>query len=190
MGEKANLNLGKRYWKIVLKGKSCTCTNTKSILGHALVVWSRVQYSFFLLLYFLQPFAPSLLFLFYFPFFLIFLFIHFRVIYYGFYTNFSTHVWVRCSEFLYPLSSFLEPYTLNCKAAGSLLRHHLHINAEVTVPPDICYPSSFSFIWYFLTPFIAKSFWYVTLRETEKATGHLGQRFRGGHYPRTRLSST
>ena len=117
MGEKANLNLGKRYWKIVLKGKSCTCTNTKSILGHALVVWSRVQYSFFLLLYFLQPFAPS------------FLFIPFRVIYYGFYTNFSTHVWVRYSEFLCPLSPLLEPSTLSCKAAGSLFRHHIHINA-------------------------------------------------------------
>ena len=52
MGEKASLNLGKRYWKIVLKGKSYTCTNTKSILGHALVVWSRVHNSFFLLLYF------------------------------------------------------------------------------------------------------------------------------------------
>ena len=52
MGEKAKLNLGKRYWKIVLKGKSYTCTSTKSILGHALVVWSRVHNSFFLLLYF------------------------------------------------------------------------------------------------------------------------------------------
>ena len=38
VGEKASLNLGKRYWKIVLKGKSYTCTNTKGILGHALVV--------------------------------------------------------------------------------------------------------------------------------------------------------
>ena len=38
VGEKASLNLGKRYWKTVLKGKSCTCTNTKNILGHALVV--------------------------------------------------------------------------------------------------------------------------------------------------------
>ena len=62
-------------------------------------------------------------------FFLSFLLIHFRVIYYGFYTNFSTHVWVRCSEFLCPLSPLLEPSTLSCKAANSLLRHHLHINA-------------------------------------------------------------
>ena len=37
VGEKASLNLGKRYWKIVLKGKNSTCTNTKSIIGHALV---------------------------------------------------------------------------------------------------------------------------------------------------------
>ena len=62
MGEKASLNLGKRYYNIVLKGKSCTCTNTESILGYALVVRSRVQNSFLLLLYFfhlfLSPFSP------------------------------------------------------------------------------------------------------------------------------------
>ena len=46
------MNLGKRYWNIVLKGKSCTCTHTESILGHALVVRSRVHNSFILLLYF------------------------------------------------------------------------------------------------------------------------------------------
>ena len=56
MGEEASLNLGKRYWSIVLIGKSYKCTNTKSILGQALVVWSRVQNSFFLLLYFFNLF--------------------------------------------------------------------------------------------------------------------------------------
>ena len=127
VGEKASLNLGKRYWKMVLKGKSCTCINTKSIIGHALVAWSRVQNSFLLLMYFfnLLLFFFSLFFLF---FSLPFLLIHFRVIYYGFYTNFSTHVWVKCSEFLCPLSPLLEPSTLSCKAAGLLFRHHLHIN--------------------------------------------------------------
>ena len=132
MREKTSLNLGKRYWKIILKGKSCTCTNTKSIIGHALVVWSRVQNSFYLLLYFfnhLLSFCLSLLFRFC-PFFSSFLFfIPFRVIYYWFYTNFSNHVWIRCSEFLCPLSPLVEPSTLSCKAVGSLLRHHLHINA-------------------------------------------------------------
>ena len=128
MREKASLNLGKRYWKIVLKGKSCTCTNTKSILGHALIVWSRVHNSFFLLLYFfnLLLFFSLFFFLFFSP---PLLFIPFHVIYYSSYTNFSTHVWVRCSEFLCPLLPLLEPSSLSCKAAGSLLRHHLYINA-------------------------------------------------------------
>ena len=31
MGEKASLNLGKRYWLTVLEGKSYTCTNTKKL---------------------------------------------------------------------------------------------------------------------------------------------------------------
>ena len=120
------MNPGKRYWKIVLKGKSCICTNTKSIFGHALVVWSRVQNSFFLLLYFFNLLLSFSIFLF---FLLLFFWSLFRVIYYSFYTNFSTHVWVRCSEFLCPLSPLVEPSTLSCKAVGSLLRHHLHINA-------------------------------------------------------------
>ena len=137
MGEKASLNLGKRYWNIVLKGKNCTCTHTESILGHALVVRSRVQNSFLLLLYFFHHFLSfclsflfcflSLFLIFFFSSFLSFF--PFRVIYYGFYNNFSIHVWVRCLEFLCPLSPLLEPSTLSCKAASSLLSHHFHINA-------------------------------------------------------------
>ena len=69
-GKKASLNLGKRYWKIVLIGKSYICTNTKSILGHALVVWLRVQNSFFLLLYFFNLLL-SLIFCSVLPFFLL-----------------------------------------------------------------------------------------------------------------------
>ena len=130
MGEKASLNLEKRYWKIVLNGKSCACTNTKSILGHALVIWSKVLNSSFLLLYFFNLLLSLSLFLFSSLFSLSpFLLIHSRVIYHDFSTNFSTHVWVRCSEFLYPLSPLLEFSTLSYKAAGSLLRHYLHINA-------------------------------------------------------------
>ena len=134
MGEEASLNLGKRFWLIVLIGKSYKCTNTKSILGQALVVWSRVQNSFFLLLYFFNlsvslSVSLSLYFSFSWFYFPPLLLIPFRVIYYGFYANFSTHVWVRCSEFHCPPSPLLEPSTLSCKAAGSLLRHHLHINA-------------------------------------------------------------
>ena len=77
---------------------------------------------------FLQPFALSLSLSF---FSMSFLLIPSRVIYHDFSINFSTHVWVRCSEFLCPLSRLLEPSTISCKAAGSLLRHHLHINAAI-----------------------------------------------------------
>ena len=38
---------------------------------------------------------------------------------------------------------------------------------EVAVPQDICYLSSLSFIWYFSTLFVAKSFRYVILRDWE-----------------------
>ena len=57
MGEKASLNLGKRYWLIAFKGRSYTCKNTKSILGYALMVWSIVLSSFFFTVVFLQPFV-------------------------------------------------------------------------------------------------------------------------------------
>ena len=52
MGEKASLNIGKRYWLIVFKGKSYSCTNTKGIFGYALIVRSIIWNSFFLLLSF------------------------------------------------------------------------------------------------------------------------------------------
>ena len=55
-----------------------------------------------------------------------------RIIYYGFFTISSINVWVRCwrSFFFFPLIlPFLESSTLSCKAACSLCRHHLHINA-------------------------------------------------------------
>ena len=32
-------------------------------------------------------------------------------------------------QFLCPFSPLCEPSTLSCKAAGSLFRHHFHINA-------------------------------------------------------------
>ena len=109
VGEKASLSLGKRYWQIVLKGKSYTCTNTKSILSHALIVSSIVQNSFFLLLYF---FNISLFFVFPLLFFPLNLFLCYIL-------------WF----FPCPISPLLEPFTLSCKAACLLFRHHLHINA-------------------------------------------------------------
>ena len=76
MGEKASLNIRKRYWLIVLKGKSYSCIHTKSIFGYALMVWSIIRNSFFLLLSFfhLSLFFFSFSF-FLSPFFLQFLFV-------------------------------------------------------------------------------------------------------------------
>ena len=73
---------------------------------------------------FLQPFA-----LFFFFFSPPSLWISFRVIYYGFCTIFSIHVWVRCWEFPCPILPLFEPSTLSCKVACLLFRYHLHINA-------------------------------------------------------------
>ena len=74
---------------------------------------------------FLQPFA---LFSFFIFFSLPFLWIPFRVIYYGFAPS-SPSTRVRCWEFPCSLSPLLEPSTLSCKTACLLFRHHLHINA-------------------------------------------------------------
>ena len=96
MEEKVSLNIEKRYWLIVLKGKSYSCANTKSIFGHAPSVWSIIKNSSFLLLYFFHLFLSfSLLYFFFRP---PFLWIFFRVIYYCFCTISSIHVWVRCWE--------------------------------------------------------------------------------------------
>ena len=128
MEEKASLNLGKRYWKIVLKGKSYTCTNTKGILGHALVVWSRVHNSFFLLLYFFNlvhffSFFSSILF------FSPPLFLSLFALYTTVFTPISPPMCESGVQSFCLLSPLLEPSTLSCKAAGSLFKHHLHINA-------------------------------------------------------------
>ena len=131
VGEKASLNLGLRYWYIALKGKSYTSTHAKSILGHVLVLGLTVMNFSFLLLYFfnlllslslsfLQSFfsvpLSSNLFLYYILWFLHH-FLHSRV-------GQVLGVLFLCSPL--PL---LEPSTLSCKAACSLFRYHLHINA-------------------------------------------------------------
>ena len=110
----------------MLKGKSYICTYTKSILGHALTVMINSEEFFLFTVVFLQHFA-----LFSFLCFssLPLLWILFRVIYYGFCTIFSIHVWVRCWEFPCPILPLLEPSTLSCKTACLLFMHHLHINA-------------------------------------------------------------
>ena len=124
MGEKASLNLEKRYRLLVFKGKSYTCKNAKKHFWLCLSsVINSLEFFFFLLLYFFNLSFFSV-FLAFFPF-----WIPFRVIYHGFCTIFTIHVWVRCWEFPCPISHLLKPSTISCKAACLLFRHHLHINA-------------------------------------------------------------
>ena len=110
---------------------------------------------------------------------LFFLFPFLRIIYYGFFTISSINVWVRCwrSFFFFPLIlPFLESSTLSCKAACSLCRHHLHINAarglatqhlmrRQQYPQIFVFFSLLSFIWYFLIHFVARFVRGVTLRD-------------------------
>ena len=114
----------------MLKGKSYTRTYTESILGHALVLWLRVLNSFFLLLYFFNLYALSLsFFLQSFSMSLPFSLSSYYILW--FFTPFppSTCGSGIGSPFsLLPLP-LLEPSILSCKAACSLFRHHLHINA-------------------------------------------------------------
>ena len=101
-------------------------TDTKSILGHALVLGLRVMNSSFLLLYF---FNLCSLFLFLFFFFLPF-FLSFFVLYTMVFTPFPPSTCgsgVGSPFSLHPLP-LLEPSILSCKVACSLFRHHLHIN--------------------------------------------------------------
>ena len=124
MGEKASLNIGKRYWLIVLKGKSYSCTNTKSIFGYALIVWSIIWNSFFLLLSFFNLSLFSC-----FSFFILLFFYSLFVLYTMVFAPFSPSTCESgVGSFLSPFP-LLEPSTLSCKAACLLFRHHLHINA-------------------------------------------------------------
>ena len=86
---------------------------------------------FFFTVVFLQPFALFFSFFFFLiPFLSPFLFIFLRIIYYGF-TPFppSTCGSGVGSHFFLFLLPLLEPSILSYKAACSLFRHHLHINA-------------------------------------------------------------
>ena len=114
----------------MLKGKSYTRTYTESILGHALVLWLRVLNSSFLLLYFFNLYVLSL------SFFLQsfsvcppFSLSSYYILW--FFTQFppSTCGSGVGSPFSLLSLPLLEPSILSCKAACSLFRHHLHINA-------------------------------------------------------------
>ena len=89
------------------------------------------EFFFFFTVVFLQPFALFFSFFFFLlPFLSLFLFFFLRIIYYSF-TPFSPSTCrsgVGSPFFLFSLP-FLEPSILSCKAACSLFRHHLYINA-------------------------------------------------------------
>ena len=111
----------------MLNGKSHTCIHTKSILGHALSVWSIMKNSSFLLLYFFHLFLS-------------FSFLYFFSVLHSL-NLFSCYILLFLHHFLHPHvsqvlgvfflcspSPLLEISTLSCKAACLLFRHHLHIN--------------------------------------------------------------
>ena len=115
----------------MLKGKIYTRTYAESILGHALVLWLRVLNSPFLLLYFFNLYVLSLSFFFSNLFSVCPLFSLSSYYILWFFTPFSPSTCgsgVGSPFSLLPLP-LLEPSILSCKAACSLLRHHLHINA-------------------------------------------------------------
>ena len=154
MGEKASPNIGKRYWLIVLKGKSYSCTNTKSIFGYALIVWSTIWNSFFILL----------------SFFNLSLFSSFSFLLSSFSLNpFLCYILWFLYHFLHPRVSQVLGVSLPHFAAYLLFRHHLHINAARELAGQhlmqrkqyfqiFCYPSSLSFIWYLPIPLSQSSF--------------------------------
>ena len=122
----------------MLKGKSYTRTYAESILGHALVLWLKVLNSSFCC------FISST----FLPFFLLFLFssLFFCFSFFSLPFSFSLSSYYILWFFFLPFPPstcgssvgspfsllplpFLEPSILSCKAACSLFRHHLHINA-------------------------------------------------------------
>ena len=116
-GEKASLNLGQRYWIIALEGKSYTHISVqKKSSDVPLYNDLRILESFLFFSFFFLPF----------PF-----FFSIFVLYTMAFLPFSPST---CgsgveSPFSPLLLSFLESSILSCKAACSLFRHHLHINA-------------------------------------------------------------
>ena len=116
----------------MLKGKSYTRTYTESILEYALVLWLRVLNSSFLLLYFFNLYVFSLSFFFFLQSFSVcppFSLSSYYILW--FFTPFLPSTCgsgVGSPFFLLPLP-LLERSILSCKAACSLFRHYLHINA-------------------------------------------------------------
>ena len=126
MREKASLNIEKRYWLIVLKGKSYTCTNTKKHLRICPNSMINNMELFLFTVVFLPPFALFFSFSFFSsPFFLESLFVLYTAILLPISPSTCES---GVGSFFCPCSSLLESSTLSCKAACLLFRHHLHIN--------------------------------------------------------------
>ena len=100
------------------------CNYIESILGYALILWLRVLNSFLFLFFFLFLFSSSFfsvpLTFFLFSYYILWLFYHFL----------HPRVGQVFEALFFPLLlPFLESSIPSCKAACSLFRHHLHINA-------------------------------------------------------------
>ena len=151
--------------------RACPSTGTKS------------YEFFFFTVVFLQPFTLFFSFFFlFFSFFSLFYvcppFFSFFVLYTMVFTPFSPSTCgsgVGSPFSLHPLP-LLEPSILSCKAACSLFRHHLHINAARELVGQhlmqgqqyfqiFVFSHSYPFIWYFLIPFVARFVRDVTLRD-------------------------
>ena len=96
-----------------------------------MILWLRILNSFLLLLYFFNLFPLFFLFSFFLDFFSCHLFFLFFVLYTMAFLPFppSTCGSGVGSPFSLIFLPLLEPSNISCKAACSLFRHHLHINA-------------------------------------------------------------
>ena len=178
-------------------------TYTKSILGHALILWLRILNSFLLLLYFFNLLALVLSFSFSFLLFYFVCPLPFSLSSYYILWFFYHFLHPRVGQVLGVLFSLLplrilEPSILSCKAACSMFRHHLHINAaRELVGQHLMRGQQYSQIFVFSHSYPSSDIFSSTLLqglsemlpwENDKSTGHLGQKFRGGNRPRARLN--
>ena len=156
---------------------------------------------FLLLLYFFNLFC-SFPFFFFFPVFFLcpFFSVFLRIIYYDFFYHF---LHPRVGQVLGVLFSLLplrilEPSILSYKAACSLFRHHLHINAARELAGQhLMRGQQYSQIFVFSHSYPSSDIFSSTLLqglsetlpwENDKSIGHFGQKFQGGNCPRTRLN--
>ena len=152
---------------------------------------------------FLQPLGPCSFFFFFFsPFYFVSL-LPFSLSSYYILWFFYYFLHPRVGQVLGVLFSLLplrilEPSILSCKAACSLFRHHLHINAARKLAGQhLMRGQQYFQIFVFSHSYPSSDIFSSTLLqglsetlpwENDKSTSHLGQKFRGGNCPRTRLN--